>query len=180
MTETKITGLAHESHFNSSRRSPSGWVRWLCPPPSPSQRQPGTFTTPRALLWLAGLQWPITKTAFTPAGRKDRTRVAHFSLQGQTWKLHTSLTLASHWQELCPTTSLSTREAGNCSLLFQVVTYPAQNSIAKRGRETRYGVTGVLAVTDRVAARLCLDDPDHNAHTMMGADEAWLTGEQHF
>lgn len=28
------------------------------------------------------------KTAFTPAGRKDRKRVAHFSLQGQTWKLH--------------------------------------------------------------------------------------------
>lgn len=72
------------------------------------------------------------KTAFTPAGRKDRKRVAHVSLQGQTWKLHTSLMLASHWQELCPTTSLSTREAGNCSSFFQVVMYPAQNSILRK------------------------------------------------
>lgn len=58
--------------------------------------------------------------------------------------------------------------------------YPAQNSITKKGRETRYGVTGVLAVTNGVAARFCLDDPHRNAHTMMWANEAWLAGEQHF
>lgn len=179
MTETEITGLAHESHFNSSRGSAGGCDGCVPLPPPVSSSQAPSPSLGRCSGWQ-DLQWLITKTAFTPAGRKDRKRVAHFSLQGQTWKLHTSLMLASHWQELCPTTSLSTREAGNCSSLFQAVMCPAQNPIAKKGRETRYGVTGVLAVTNGVAARFCLDDPHHNAHTMMWANAAWLTGEQHF